>query len=234
MPAEQPDLKAVLFDLDDTLNDRTRSWMAFVERMADPRAGHLGACVVADIHRSILAADEGGYRDKNALFTEMSRLPWKRPKSTGDVEKLWREYFPRCTVTRPGVSAVLGRLRTLGIRTAIVTNGRADAQQAKLKAMGMCEAVDLIITSGGMGCKKPDPRIYNAALSELGVVASEALFVGDNPKSDVVGPANLGLQTAWMANGREWMLPDVRPDHILEAFAELVPALSKLIRRFGD
>jgi len=233
MPTEPSHLQAVLFDLDDTLNDRQQSWMAFVERMADPLIGHLAPCVVADVHRHIVAADDGGYREKDALFADMSRLPWRTPKSVDDVERLWREHFPKCMVTRPGVLMVLGRLRELGVRTGIVTNGRDDAQRAKLNAMGLGDAVDVVVTSGGIGFKKPDPRIYEAAVLEINVAAGSMLFVGDHPQSDVVGPAKLGMRTAWLANGRDWLLPDVRPDYTLESFAELGAVLSKLHRRWA-
>jgi putative hydrolase of the HAD superfamily len=64
MPLTKPDLRAVLFDLDDTLNDRQQSWMAFVDRMVEPITGHLGVCAVADVHRSIVLTDQGGYREK--------------------------------------------------------------------------------------------------------------------------------------------------------------------------
>jgi putative hydrolase of the HAD superfamily len=114
-----------------------------------------------------------------------------------------------------------------------VTNGRADGQQAKVQEMGLRDAVDVVITSGGIGFKKPDPRIFHAAVSALGVAASETLFVGDNPQSDVVGPAKVEMRTAWLANGREWLLPDVRPDCILGSFAELEALLSELQRHWA-
>jgi putative hydrolase of the HAD superfamily len=233
MPTEQPDLQAVLFDLDDTLNDRQQSWMAFVERMADPLIGHLAPCVAADVHRMIVLADEGGYRNKDLLFGDMSRLPWKSPKSAADVEILWREHFPSCMVTRSGVLAVLRRLRELNVRTGIVTNGRADNQSAKLIKMGLRDAVDVVIISGAVGFKKPDPRIYEAAVSELNVAASDTLFVGDNPQSDVVGPAKAGMRTAWLSNGRDWLFPDAKPEYTLKSFTELGPVLSKLHRRWA-
>jgi len=228
MPTDQCDLRAVIFDLDDTLNDRQQSWIEFVKRMANPLYGDLEFCEPEDIYHTIAEVDQGGYGDKADLFSCMSRLPWKSPKSADEVGFLWRTHFPKCMVVREGVADLLTRLRDSGIRTGIVTNGRDDGQRAKLREMGLSQAVDVIIASGGIGYKKPDPRIYEIVLTNLGVAAVDTLFIGDSPQSDVVGPAKASMRTAWMANGRDWPLPDVWPNYILQEFADLDFVLSKL------
>ena len=51
------------------------------------------------------------------------------------------------------------------------------------------------VISGVEGIEKPDPRIYALALERLGIEASEAVFVGDNPEFDVEPPAAIGMAT---------------------------------------
>jgi phosphoglycolate phosphatase-like HAD superfamily hydrolase len=55
-------IRGVLFDLDDTLNDRKRSWMAFVRLLIDRNS--LAACEAESAQAAIVAADRGGYRTK--------------------------------------------------------------------------------------------------------------------------------------------------------------------------
>ena len=221
MSIQRTPIHAILFDLDDTLNNRDASWMAFV-RMLTGRGGQLGKCSLNAVHAAILAADRGGYRPKDQLFNDLrDRLPWRSPLTAESIEQIWRRDFPGCMVVREGVHEALSSLRARGLRTAIVTNGRSDIQRAKIEQMGIGSLVDIVITSEEIGVKKPEAGIFQSALSALGVTAQEALFVGDNPRSDVAGPAAIGIRTVWLANGRDWPLDDVKPDYCMDAFSEL-------------
>ena len=58
--------------------------------------------------------------------------------------------------------------------------------------------LDVIIDSTVFGKIKPDPSIFEAALSELGVNPEEAIYVGDSYTADMVGAKKVGMWTAWM------------------------------------
>ncbi len=58
--------------------------------------------------------------------------------------------------------------------------------------------LDVIIDSTVFGKIKPDPSIFQAALSELGVNPEEAIYVGDSYTADMVGAKKVGMWTAWM------------------------------------
>ena len=53
---------------------------------------------------------------------------------------------------------------------------------------------DAVVVSGDVGIKKPDPAIFTPALEQTGLVANEALFVGDSPEDDVAGARAAGLR----------------------------------------
>ena len=53
---------------------------------------------------------------------------------------------------------------------------------------------DAVVVSGDVGVKKPDPAIFTPALEQTGLVADEALFVGDSPEDDVAGARAAGLR----------------------------------------
>lgn len=95
-------------------------------------------------------------------------------------------------------ATILGELRSRGLRTALVSNftGNLDCCVAEL---ALAPAFDVVIDSAIVGIRKPDPRIFALALDHLGVDASRALMVGDNPFADIQGAAAAGMSTCWLA-----------------------------------
>ena len=92
---------------------------------------------------------------------------------------------------------------------------------------GWCDEYELtpllgaIIDSTVLGIAKPDIRIFETALSELGVSAAHAIYVGDSYSADMVGGKNAGMWTAWLVGNQEKVCPDptmvdVRLSHLHE------------------
>ena len=63
----------------------------------------------------------------------------------------------------------------------VVTNGSLQAQSEKIGILQLADMIDALVISETVGYKKPDPRIFIAALAELGLKNSETMFVGDHP-----------------------------------------------------
>ncbi len=98
---------------------------------------------------------------------------------------LWR-------VIRPGTVEALERLKSAGLKLAIVSN--ADGRvEADAKRFGIAQYFDVIIDSHVVGIEKPDPRIFHLALSRLGVGAEEAMFTGDIYSIDMLGARAAGI-----------------------------------------
>jgi FMN phosphatase YigB (HAD superfamily) len=74
----------------------------------------------------------------------------------------------------PGAAEALGNVRDMGIKLALVANGAAEIQRAKLERFGLTPLFDAIVVEGEFGRGKPDPAIYAHALSSLGVAAADA------------------------------------------------------------
>jgi HAD superfamily hydrolase (TIGR01509 family) len=81
----------------------------------------------------------------------------------------------------PDTAHVLATLRTNGIRTAVVSNIAWDIRTVLAAAD---TGADEYILSFEVGAAKPDPRIFQAALTQLGVPATEALMIGDSEEND--------------------------------------------------
>jgi len=64
---------------------------------------------------------------------------------------------------------------------------------------GVRQLFRTIMDSACVGCEKPDPRIFGAALDALGVSAAEAVFVGDSLPRDMAGARGVGMPHIWLA-----------------------------------
>jgi len=107
------------------------------------------------------------------------------------------EYFMQNYVENtqlfPEALAVLKALKSEGIRLGVISNGPDDMQQRKIKAIGLSEFFDVIVTAERAGVGKPNSGIFELALSELGLPASDCCCVGDNLANDAVGAQTAGL-----------------------------------------
>ena len=90
------------------------------------------------------------------------------------------------------VAETLDALDATGLALGIVSNFEAWLDDL-LATLGVRDRFPVRVISGLDGLEKPDPRIYELALSRAGVAAGEVAFVGDNPEFDVDPPAALGM-----------------------------------------
>ncbi len=105
---------------------------------------------------------------------------------------------------------------------AIVTNGREETQNNRLKLSNVADYVDGIFTSEKTGFNKPDKRIFQAALKALGVENTKrVLVIGDNLNSDIKGGINAGLDTCWVNFNNQENNTNISPTHVARDFEEL-------------
>lgn len=123
-----------------------------------------------------------------------------------------------------GVAETLTSLKEMGYLLAIVTD-TANPLHAKLSWFergGFGHVWDAISSSLDVGVRKPDPKIYCAALGQLGVSAEQAIFVG-HKSSELAGARDVGMKT--IAFNYD---DDAKADYYIETFADIlkVPLLS--------
>ena len=106
----------------------------------------------------------------------------------------------------------IARLAARGFRIGIVTARPLPAALVlrDLRNQGLPEVVEVVVTSGEVGLAKPHPRVFEVALEELGMDASEVLMVGDSYEEDIVPAAGLGMNSVLKLNDRDpdpaWVL----------------------------
>lgn len=237
MSAELP--RAILFDLDDTLLDDSSNtdaaWQvacdegasslvdaqqlhAAIDRMrawywADPARHRVGRADLGAARRTIvrLALDEvaPGLPQADAVAERVAAIHDR-------LRNELRTLFPETIAT-------LERLRGLDIRLALLTNGSARDQRAKLARFGLEPHFAYIHIEGEHEYGKPDERTYHHALLALGVQPHETWMVGDNLEWEVAAPQRLGIRGIWLDLTGAGLPPGstVRPDRIIRSIAEL-------------
>jgi putative hydrolase of the HAD superfamily len=86
-----------------------------------------------------------------------------------------------------------------------------------------------VVISGDVGCRKPDPRIYQYFLNRAGAKAQECVFVDDRCKN-LIAAKKLGMKTIRFVRD-EIEEPDFNPDGRIFSFSELAPAILSCCRQ---
>jgi len=183
-------IKAVVFDIGETLIDETRIWSRWADRLGVPRLtfmGVLGAMAALDRH----------HRDAFQIV---------RPGIDVDAEiARWRDEDPQglrenfdADDLYPDVRAALGELRRRGLRVILAGN---QPPQAKAALQRMRLPVDEVFTSAEWGVEKPEPAFYRKVAEVAGAEPQEILYVGDRLDNDVQPASRAGMRTALIRRG---------------------------------
>jgi HAD superfamily hydrolase (TIGR01549 family) len=129
----------------------------------------------------------------------------------------------------PGCRPVLRQLRARGLRLGVVTNGIDRVQRARIEAARLESLFAVVVTSEGCGFAKPDRRILEVALATLGLEPREALYVGDDVRTDGGAAAAAGVPFCWMDRGGH-PPPARRPRLRLTHLRELLDVVDRGVR----
>lgn len=100
----------------------------------------------------------------------------------------------------PDAPPALAELRGLGLRLVCVSNWDYSLPEV-LARVGLADELDGVVTSAAAGVRKPDPRLFEAALEVAGCGADEALHVGDTRAEDVEGARAAGIRVLLIDRG---------------------------------
>jgi 2-haloacid dehalogenase len=234
--------RAVLFDLDETLFDFSRS-EARALSAALAAHGLRPARSVVGAYREINAALWARYRrgtiGQPALARERFRRLLRRlgadPDGAAALGERYLALLSRRADLLPGCRRTLRALARRH-RLAIVTNGIDRVQRGRLEASGLGGLFDAVVTSEGCGFRKPDPRIVEAALAALGVSPRDALYVGDDLETDGGAARAAGVAFCWLDRGggtnggspaRPRPHPRPRPGHRVTRLTDLIALVAR-------
>jgi putative hydrolase of the HAD superfamily len=244
-------LKAILFDLDDTLIDWSTATLDWDERERSLMRG-----VYDYIHEEVHPLCD--YNALLSVFREGMRSAWEEGRSTLRAPHLGQVMLDvlaemgvppaalderRCleaynwsaapgVVTFPDVPPLLDLLRANGIRVGIVTNAHQPMwlRDRELEQFGLLHYFpECRISAADVGYLKPHPQIFEYALNCMRIKPAEAVFVGDNPVADIAGAQGVGMRAVLrIRQPASPMLSGlIVPDRAVRSFAELPAVLDE-------
>ncbi|MFC1553836.1 YjjG family noncanonical pyrimidine nucleotidase [candidate division KSB1 bacterium] len=96
-----------------------------------------------------------------------------------------------------GAIEVLNFIKEKGFKLGLITNGFRDIQDNKIDTLKIRSFFDAIIISEDAGVMKPHPDIFRYALKQIGCSRSECVFIGDSANDDINGAENAGINSIW-------------------------------------
>lgn len=239
-------IRAVVWDVDDTLFDYTRA----------DRAGmrlHLAAEGLLDAYDSVEQAIvrwraitdaqwarfsagevtfQGQRRDRVRVFlgeelTDAEADAWFE-RYIGHYETAWALF--------PDVLPVLDAL-SVSHRHAVLSNSSIHVQDRKLRVLGVYDRFEAVLCAAELGVSKPEAGAFHAACAALELAPHQVAYVGDHPEIDGRGALDAGLLSVWIDRDRAYTGVDAPSSaggspHRIASLAEL-PALLGADTRFG-
>ena len=245
-------VQAVFFDVGWTLSYPQRSlWDAFAEVIREAGVEKTSEEVEGMVHSVIarrrdqaisefMAGAEYSDSDEQfeALFLSLGHLLFRKMGLEGDPEAFTRDVLERFWLLEnwavyPDVIDSIERLRARKIRIGVLSNATS-ALVGFLEEIGLLPYFDFTVVSAVVGTKKPDRRIFERALEQAGVEATNAAHVGDMYLEDILGARNVGVRPFLIDRGRKSLFPNFpeAAEHSPEE-VEIVRGLGPMLEAIG-
>lgn len=176
-----------------------------------------------------------GFQKLNKIVPEYRKNAWTNGlKASGIDDPAFGEelgkYFAAVRRKSPFVYeetfAVLDELKGK-FELLLLTNGDPSLQREKLAGVPeLAPYFKEIVISGNFGKGKPDPSIFEHCLHLLGIAKEDAVMVGDNLNTDILGASRAGIQTVWVNRKGNVNETEVKPDHEIRHLSELFDILA--------
>ena len=200
----------LMIDLDNTLVDRDAAFREAASVFLDENA------LPVDDLAWLMSVDASGYTPRQDVARALSeRYAAAAPGAAV------RDFLDRGAADRVVLAAAtrdaLDRAVDAGWTCVIVTNGRVEQQEAKIRHTGLDGIVHGWVVSEAVGCKKPAPEIFRAAAAAVGAPLRGAWVIGDSPHADIGGANGLDdVRSVWVSGGRPWTDDTFRPTHVTD------------------
>ena len=200
-------IKAVIFDMDNTLIDRRKAFLGLCEYLIET----YGADYPYEVTREelieyMIEIDADGYGGLQNMIPKLSKV-WKLPHSVEEFIEERNNIFGQLTVLYPETLEVLKTLKE-NYKLGMITNGYSSVQREKIDTVKIGDYFRDIIVSGEEEFEKPDSRIFLKACENLGVEPEEAVYVGDYYPNDMIGALSANLKPIWITED-----PDEHPEY---------------------
>ena len=213
-------IKAVIFDLDNTLLDFMKM-KEYAVKAAIAGMIEAGLDINPDeSYETIIDIYEKKGWENQQVFNDFLN------KTIGEVNNkylaagivAYRRAREANLLLYPNVNHTLVELIKRGVKLAVVSDAPSREAWMRIYYLNLHHHFDVVLTFDDTNVRKPSPIPFEMALSQLNIDAEEALMVGDWPERDVVGAKKLGIRTIFarygdtfgtVDSGANWDINDV-------------------------
>ena len=225
-------IKAVIFDIDNTLMDFMRMKRASVDAAVDAMIDAGLAIPKAEMVEKIFKIYwQEGIEDQNifdkVLTSEFGQIDY-RILAAGIIG--YKRAKDGHMTLYPHVRLTLTELMKSGIKMGVLSDAPRLSVWMRIVGLGLHHYFEHVVTFDDTGEKKPSPKPFQKILGMLDVEPGHAIMVGDWAERDIKGAKALGIQTAWAKYGNEFDTKVSGADHELDDIHDLVG----IIRRTNE
>ncbi|HEV8480826.1 MAG TPA: HAD-IA family hydrolase [Candidatus Eisenbacteria bacterium] len=222
-------IRAIIFDLDNTLTDFMRMKEAAIEAGID---GMLDAGLVLakdEIRRRIWEVYRQEGIEYQQVFDRVLDVEGViDPKILAAGIVAYRRARASTLVLYPHVQYTLLELVKRGLSLAVVSDAPRAQAWLRLASLQLHNLFDHVVTFEDTGKRKPSPEPFQKALDLLGVGPGEALMVGDWAERDMVGASQLGIRTVFARYGDTFGTQESGADFELADIMDLLGIVDRL------
>jgi putative hydrolase of the HAD superfamily len=196
-------IKAVIFDIDNTLTDFMKMKRAAVDSAVE---GMIDAGLKVEKAQMVEKIFEIYWKDgvedqkifDKVLLKEYGKIDYKIMAA---AIVGYRRAKAGTMSLYPHVGITLTELMKMGIKMVVISDAPRLEVWLRIVGLGLHHYFDHVITSEDTGHKKPAPEPFQKALEVLGTKPSETIMIGDWADRDIVGAKGLKIRTAWAKYG---------------------------------
>ena len=195
-------IKAVLFDFDETLQDRTQAFEHYMDAFLDTYCPAIPAAEREKRKEDMRVTGKGGYVNRVEWYQLLCNMwDWKDAPPAETLAYHYDSTFGDHNVIFEHTVPMLKELKKRGYITGVITNGPSLLQNHKMDTSGLRPYRDIVVVSGDVGVHKPDPALFRYTADKLGLKPEECVYVGDHPVNDIQGALTAGMHAVRMNYG---------------------------------
>lgn len=228
-------MKALIFDVDDTLYDQIQPFERALERHIEVAREQIEPLYLsfrryadevfeATATGKMSLKDSHIYRMKHAL----ADFGYQVSDATALAIQIDYDYFQGQIELSPVFPEIFSWCQAQGVAMGIITNGPYRHQLRKIRTMGLVNWFELehVLISGQVGITKPNPAIFQLMEERLGMSGEDICYLGDSFENDVVGAKAANWKAIWF-NHRKRVEPTApyQADKVVIDWEELVEVI---------
>jgi len=217
-------IKAVVFDLDNTLMDFMKMKRRSIEE-AIPAMIDAGLSITQEEANKVI---DDIYKEQGIEYQKVFDVFLQRVLNRMDYKILsagivaYRRAREAALTPYPHVYSTLNKLLKMGIKMGILSDAPAKEAWLRLAQLNFHHIVDAVVTFEDTGERKPSAAPFQMVLKKLQVKPEEALMVGDWAERDIVGASNIGMKTAFAKYGDTFETDVHNADYELADISQLI------------